>query len=85
MIVPLAREAPMSDVISRALDVFGAGRHTLATRNMPLLTKARPLPFGFTSPFRVQVVFVSRRAFLDQNRTSTSPRSRPPTCGNALP
>ncbi|MEP0775111.1 MAG: SPFH domain-containing protein [Acidobacteriota bacterium] len=57
----------------RALDVFPPGRHTLTTQNIPLLTKALSLPFGFTSPFRVQVVFVSRRTFLDQKWGTREP------------
>jgi membrane protease subunit (stomatin/prohibitin family) len=57
----------------RALDVFGPGRHTLTTQNIPILTKALALPFGFTSPFRVQVVFVSKRTFLDQKWGTREP------------
>ncbi|MCU0293469.1 MAG: SPFH domain-containing protein [Thermoanaerobaculaceae bacterium] len=57
----------------RALDVFGPGRHTLTTQNIPLLTKLLAAPFGFTSPFRVQVVFVSRRTFLDQKWGTREP------------
>jgi membrane protease subunit (stomatin/prohibitin family) len=57
----------------RALDVLGPGRHTLTTQNIPLLTKALSLPFGFTSPFRVQVVFVSKRTFLDQKWGTREP------------
>jgi membrane protease subunit (stomatin/prohibitin family) len=57
----------------RALDVFGPGRHTLTTQNIPVLTKVLSLPFGFTSPFRVQVVFVSRRTFLDQKWGTREP------------
>jgi membrane protease subunit (stomatin/prohibitin family) len=57
----------------RALDVFGPGRHTLTTQNVPVLTKVLALPFGFTSPFRVQVVFVSKRTFLDQKWGTREP------------
>lgn len=57
----------------RALDVFGPGRHTLTTQNIPLLTKLLAAPFGFTSPFRVQVVFVSKRTFLDQKWGTREP------------
>jgi hypothetical protein len=57
----------------RALDSFGPGRHTLTTQNVPVLTKALSLPFGFTSPFRIQVVFVSRRTFLDQKWGTREP------------
>jgi membrane protease subunit (stomatin/prohibitin family) len=57
----------------RALDVFGPGRHTLTTQNLPVLTKLLSLPFGFTSPFRVQVVFVSKRTLLDQKWGTREP------------
>ncbi len=57
----------------RALDVFGPGRHTLITQNIPLLTKAASLPFGGKSPFRVAVVFVNRRTFLDQKWGTREP------------
>jgi membrane protease subunit (stomatin/prohibitin family) len=57
----------------RALDVFGPGRHTLTTQNIPLLTKLLAAPFGFTSPFRVQVVFASKRTFLDQKWGTREP------------
>jgi len=57
----------------RALDLFPPGRHTLTTQNVPVLTKVLALPFGFTSPFRVQVVFVSKRTFLDQKWGTREP------------
>lgn len=57
----------------RALDVFGPGRHTLSTQNIPLLTKLLSLPFGGTSPFRVSVVFVNRRTFIDQKWGTREP------------
>lgn len=57
----------------RGLDLFGPGRHTLTTQNVPILTKAMSLPFGFTSPFRIQVVFVSKRTFLDQKWGTREP------------
>ena len=47
----------------RGLDVFGPGRHTLSTANLPILTKVLSLPWGFTSPFRAEVVFVNRKTF----------------------
>lgn len=47
----------------RALDVLGPGRHTLTTQNLPLLTKALSLPFGFNSPFRVAVYYASMKTF----------------------
>jgi membrane protease subunit (stomatin/prohibitin family) len=48
-----------------ALDTFGAGKHTLTTENIPILTKLLSLPFGFTSPFEAFVYFVSMKTFSD--------------------
>jgi membrane protease subunit (stomatin/prohibitin family) len=49
----------------KAYDIFGAGRHTLATLNLPLLGRIIGAPFGGTSPFRADVYFVNRKVFTD--------------------
>jgi len=49
----------------KALDTFGPGRHTLATQNLPVLSRIFGLPFEGKSPFQAAVVFVSTRTFLD--------------------
>jgi membrane protease subunit (stomatin/prohibitin family) len=49
----------------KGTDVFEPGRHTLSTKNLPILTKILSLPWGFTSPFRCEVVFVSMRTLPD--------------------
>lgn len=49
----------------KGLDVFGPGRHTLSTLNLPILTRALSLPWGFTSPFRAEVYFVNLKVFTD--------------------
>ncbi len=49
----------------KALDVFGSGRHTLTTLNLPLLGKLIGAPFGGTSPFQAQVYFISRQTYTD--------------------
>lgn len=49
----------------KALDVFGPGRHTISTNNIPLLTALIGLPFGGDSPFTAEVYFVAMREFLD--------------------
>ncbi|HET6370265.1 MAG TPA: SPFH domain-containing protein, partial [Nitrospiria bacterium] len=48
----------------KGLDVFGPGRHRLSTNNIPILTKILSLPYGFTSPFRVEVYFVNQKQFV---------------------
>ncbi len=42
-------------------DVYNAGRHTLKTENMPLLTTLKSWKHGFNSPFKADVYFVSTR------------------------
>ncbi|MER3437299.1 MAG: virion core protein (lumpy skin disease virus) [Chloroflexota bacterium] len=49
----------------KALDVFGPGRHTISTNNIPLLTALIGLPFGGDSPFTAEVYFVSMRELTD--------------------
>jgi hypothetical protein len=45
----------------RALDLFGPGRHTLSTANIPMLNKLINLPFGGKSPFKAEVWFIKMR------------------------
>ena len=47
----------------KAIEVFGAGRHTLKTLNIPLLTKIASVPWGMTSPLRAEVYFVNMKVF----------------------
>lgn len=49
----------------KGTDLFLPGRHTLSTKNLPVLTKILALPFGFKSPFRCETVFVSMRTLPD--------------------
>jgi len=49
----------------KALDVFGAGRHTLSTMNLPLLAELLGKVFDGKSPFRIEVCFVSSKVFTD--------------------
>jgi membrane protease subunit (stomatin/prohibitin family) len=57
----------------KALDVFSAGRHTLSTMNLPVLTKLMSWPFGFKSPFQAEVYYVSRRVFTNQKWGTREP------------
>ena len=47
----------------KAVGVFGPGRHTLKTANIPLLTKIASLPWGMKSPLRAEVYFVNLKVF----------------------
>jgi membrane protease subunit (stomatin/prohibitin family) len=46
-------------------DVFGPGRHTLSTANLPILSALLRLPFGGRSPFTAEVWYVNRLHALD--------------------
>lgn len=56
----------------KALDVFGPGRYTLSTNNIPLLGGLIGFPFG-QSPFKAEVYFVSMREFTDMKWGSAQP------------
>jgi membrane protease subunit (stomatin/prohibitin family) len=63
----VVREAQQAVFVrdGKALDLFGPGRHTLSTNNIPLLGALIGLPFGGNSPFTAEVYFVTMRDFLD--------------------
>lgn len=57
-----------------ALDVFGPGRHTVVTANIPLLIeKIGRAIFNERTPFPVEVYFVSMREFTDQKWGTPQP------------
>lgn len=47
----------------KAYDAFGAGRHTLKTLNLPILTRVLSAPWGMMSPLRAEVYFVNLKVF----------------------
>lgn len=44
----------------QALDLFGPGRHTLETQNIPLLRKFANIPTGGETPFHCEVYFINK-------------------------
>lgn len=57
----------------RALDLFGPGRHTLSTANIPILNQIVNLPFGGKSPFAAEVWYVSQASALDVKWGTANP------------
>lgn len=47
----------------KAMGVFGPGRHTLKTANVPILTKIASIPWALNSPLRAEVYFVNLKLF----------------------
>jgi len=54
-------------------DVLPGGRHTLSTKNIPILTNLLALPWGFKSPFRCEVYFITLKTFADMRWGTTDP------------
>ena len=57
----------------KSLDVFGPGRHTITTANIPVLASIIGLATMGKSPFPAEVVFVNMREFLDQKWGTPEP------------
>lgn len=57
----------------KALDVFGPGRHTITTANIPLLIDLVKKAFDEKTPFPAEVYFVSRREFPDEKWGTPQP------------
>lgn len=56
-----------------ALDVFGPGRHTITTANIPVLTGLLGKLFSDRTPFPAEVYFVSMREFADRKWGTAQP------------
>jgi len=56
----------------KALDVFGPGRHTLTTANVPILTRLLTIPWE-KSPFQALVYFIGKQTFIDQKWGTLQP------------
>jgi len=59
----------------KALDVFGPGRHTITTANIPLLIDILGLAWRGSSPFTAEVYFVNMRDFIDMKWGTPEPIS----------
>lgn len=57
----------------RALDVFGPGRHTITTANIPLLIDFVSKAFNDRTPFTAEIFFVSMKEFVDQKWGTPQP------------
>src|SRR5512135_3920171 len=57
----------------KALDVFEAGRHTITTANMPILSGLIGLATSGKTPFTAEVYYVSIRQFLDMGWGTPEP------------
>jgi len=54
-------------------DTFGPGKHTLVTDNIPVLTKLKGWKYGFQSPFKADVYFITTRLFTGNKWGTSNP------------
>ncbi|KAB1160365.1 SPFH domain-containing protein [Tenacibaculum aiptasiae] len=54
-------------------DVFKPGTYTLNTQNLPILATLKGWKYGFNSPFKAEVYFVSSRMFTDEKWGTKNP------------
>jgi membrane protease subunit (stomatin/prohibitin family) len=54
-------------------DVFDPGQHQLATKNLPVLSTLAGWKYGFDSPFKAEVYFVSTRQMTDMKWGTPNP------------
>lgn len=54
-------------------DVFQPGTYTLETQNMPIMTTINSWKYGFNSPFKAEVYFVSMKTFTDNKWGTKNP------------
>jgi excisionase family DNA binding protein len=54
-------------------DTFGPGKHTLTTDNIPILTRLKSWKYGFNSPFKADVYYVTTRLFTGNKWGTANP------------
>ena len=77
-----SRTGPSSSFVSRrsrssstsvSLATRSSPKHSLTTDNIPVLTKLKSWPFGFNSPFKADVYFVTTRLFTGNKWGTSNP------------
>lgn len=71
----IVREGQMAVFINEGqlADVFSPGTYTLNTQNLPILATLKGWKYGFNSPFKAEVYFVSTRLFTDEKWGTKNP------------
>ncbi len=54
-------------------DTFAPGKHTLTTDNIPVLTKLQSWKYGFESPFKADVFYITTRLFTGNKWGTANP------------
>src|SRR2546426_1565168 len=54
-------------------DTFGPGKHTLTTDNIPILSTLKGWKYGFQSPFKADIYFITTRLFTGNKWGTSNP------------
>ena len=71
----IVRESQVAAFVNEGqlADVFQPGTVTLVTQNMPILSDLKGWKYGFNSPFKAEIYFVSTRVFTDRKFGTKNP------------
>lgn len=71
----IVRESQMAQFVylGQFGDAFTPGKHTLTTDNIPVLTKLKGWKYGFQSPFKADVYYVTTRLFTGNKWGTANP------------
>lgn len=71
----VVRESQLAAFVNegKLADIFQPGTYTLHTQNLPILADLQGWKYGFESPFKAEVYFVSTRTFTDRKWGTPNP------------
>ena len=71
----IVRESQLSQFVylGQYGDLFGPGKHTLTTDNIPILTSLKGWKYGFESPFKADVYYINTRLFTGNKWGTSNP------------
>src|SRR5512136_1531985 len=71
----IVRESQLAQLVylGQFGDQFGPGKHTLTTDNIPVLTRLAGWKYGFESPFKADVYYVTTRLFTGNKWGTSNP------------
>ncbi len=71
----IVRESQMAQFVylGQYGDSFGPGKHTLVTDNIPVLSRLKGWKYGFESPFKADVYYVTTRLFTGNKWGTANP------------
>ena len=71
----IVRESQLAQFVylGQVGDTFGPGKHTLTTENIPILATLKGWKYGFNTPFKADVYYVTTRLFTGNKWGTTNP------------